>query len=141
MIGRVCTRPVVTIRPDNLIEEAARLMRTRNVGAIVVVSDGSPVGLLTDRDITVDVVGAGKDPATTRVGDVMKKHPTVIREDAGVFDAARIIGMKGVRRLPVVNGAGALVGIISLDDLLMLLGGEMAHIADGLAQSLARGND
>lgn len=138
MVGKVCTKPVVMVRADNSVEEAARLMRARNVGAVVVVADGSPVGLLTDRDIAVEVVARGKDPAAARVGEVMKEHPTVIREDAGIFDAARIIGMKGVRRLPVVNKAGELVGIISLDDLLMLLGSEMGQIATGLSASLGR---
>ncbi|HUF35574.1 MAG TPA: CBS domain-containing protein [Gemmatimonadales bacterium] len=139
MVGKICSRPVVTVRPDNPVQEAARLMRTRNVGAVVVVSDGSPVGLLTDRDIAIEVVARGRDSTTTRVGDVMKKHPTVIREDTTIFAAARVFSQKGVRRLPVVNGAGALVGIVSLDDLLMLLGGEMGQIAEGLAAGLARG--
>ncbi len=138
MVGNVCTKPVVMVRPDNSIEEAARLMRARNVGAVVVVADGSPVGLLTDRDIAVEVVARAKEPAAVRVGEVMKKHPTVIREDAGIFDVTRIFGMKGVRRLPVVNKAGELVGIISLDDLLMLLGSEMGQIAAGLSAGLGR---
>lgn len=110
----------------------------RNVGAVVVVSNGSPIGLLTDRDVAVDVVGRGKDPTTTPVREVMKKLPTVIREEAAIFDVARIFATKGVRRLPVVNNVGKLVGIISLDDILILLGSQMGHIAEGLASSLWR---
>jgi CBS domain-containing protein len=138
MVGKVCSRPVVVTRPDDTIDATARLMRGRNVGAVVVVSNGSPIGLLTDRDIAVDVVGRGKDPTTTPVREVMKKLPTVIQEEAEIFDVARIFATKGVRRLPVVNKAGNLVGIISLDDILMLLGSQMGHIAEGLASSLWR---
>ncbi len=141
MIGKVCTKPVVMVRPDNAVLEAARLMRARNVGALVVVEDGKPAGLLTDRDIAVAVVANGKDPAQTRVGEVMKKNPIVIREEAGILDAARIFGMKGVRRLPVVNKSGELVGIIALDDLLMLLGNEMGQLASGLARGLGRASE
>jgi CBS domain-containing protein len=138
MVGKVCSRPVVVTRPDDTIEATARLMRMRNVGAVVVVSNGSPIGLLTDRDVAVDVVGRGKDPTTTPVREVMKKLPTVIQEEAEIFDVARIFATKGVRRLPVVNKVGKLVGIISLDDILMLLGGQMGQIAEGLASSLWR---
>jgi CBS domain-containing protein len=137
MVGKVCSRPVVVTRPDDTIDATARLMRGRNVGAVVVVSNGSPIGLLTDRDIAVDVVGRGKDPTTTPVREVMKKLPTVIQEEAEIY-VARIFATKGVRRLPVVNKAGNLVGIISLDDILMLLGSQMGHIAEGLASSLWR---
>ena len=138
MIGRLCSKPAVTARPDDSVADVAKLMRTRNVGAVVVVDDGSPVGLLTDRDITVDVVARGREPASTLVRSVMRTRPAVIRDEASAFDAARAFARKGVRRLPVVDRAGRLVGIIALDDIVMLLGGEMAHVADALASNLLR---
>jgi CBS domain-containing protein len=138
MIGNICSKPVVMVRPEHPVEEAARLMRARNVGAVVVVTDGKPVGLLTDRDIAVEVVATRRDPAATPVEKVMTTPVTVIKEDAGVLEAARIFAMKAVRRLPVVSRQGELVGIISLDDLLILLGTEMGQIASGLAQELGR---
>ncbi len=138
MIGKVCTKSVVTASPDMTVAQAAQLMLAKNVGTVVVANGMKPVGLLTDRDIAVDVVGRGKNPATTHLSDVMRKALTVIREEAGILDAAKLFGKTGVRRLPVVNKAGKMVGIIALDDLIMLLGDEMAHMAAGMARGLKR---
>ncbi len=138
MIGRICTKPVVTASRDMTVAEAARLMRAKNVGTVVVVNGRKPIGLLTDRDIAVGVVGQGKDPTTTLMGHVMRKSLTVIRDTAGILDVAKLLGKTGLRRLPVVNKAGAMVGIIALDDVMMLLGNEMAHMASGLARGLKR---
>ncbi len=138
MIGEVCTKPVVTVTKDTTVQEAARLMRTKQVGTVVVTNNGKPEGILTDRDITVNVVAQEKDPARVRARDVMRANPAVIREDQGILDATRILGAKGVRRLPVVSRNGKLVGIIALDDVLMLLGSEMGHVATALARGLRR---
>ena len=138
MIGRVSRKPVVTASPETTIQEAAHRMRRNRIGALVVVAEGKPIGLLTDRDITVNVVALGKDPATVEVGAVMRKNPLVIREDQGLLDATKLLAKRVVRRLPVVDHAGKLVGIIALDDLLMLFGSEMGHIASALANELGR---
>ena len=139
MIGDICTKPAVTASPETTVQEAAHRMRTRKVGALVVVDGGGiPVGVLTDRDITVDVVALGKDPATIQVGKLIRRKPTVIREDKGVLDATRLLSKRGIRRLPVVSKTGQLVGILSLDDLLMLLGSELSHVASMLASELGR---
>jgi CBS domain-containing protein len=131
-------KPVVTIAPDASVQEAARLMRTKKVGALIVTNARRPVGILTDRDITVDVVAAGSDPAATTVSKVMHRNPRVLREDQGLLDAVKMFSSAGVRRLPVVNRAGAVRGIIALDDVLMLLGNEMAHVSTALSRSLGR---
>ena len=138
MIGELCTKPVVTISPKVSVQEAARLMRRNNVGALVMVDDSRPQGILTDRDIVTAVVAQGRDPITTTVGEVMRRDLTVIREDRGLFDAIKLLSDKGVRRLPVVNGAGELTGIITLDDLLVLLGREMGNVASALSRELGR---
>jgi CBS domain-containing protein len=96
------------------------------------------VGVLTDRDITVHVVAQGADPAAVRVGTLIKRKPTLIREDAGILDATKLLSRRGIRRLPVVSKTGKLIGMISLDDLLMLLGSELGHIASTLASELGR---
>src|SRR5678815_4585204 len=81
MVGEICTKPAITASPDTTIREAAHRMRSRKVGALVVVNgSGTPVGLLTDRDITVKVVAQGADPASTLVGALVTRKPTVIRE-------------------------------------------------------------
>jgi CBS domain-containing protein len=138
MIGEMSIKPVVTISPDASVQEAARLMRAKKVGALVVTSSRKPVGILTDRDITVDVVAAGTDPSTTMVSKIMHRNPRVLREDQGLFDAVKTFSAAGVRRLPVVNRTGAVKGIIALDDVLMLLGNEMAHVSTALSRSLGR---
>ena len=138
MLREMSIKPVVTIAPDASIQEAARLMRTKKVGALVVVNSRKPIGILTDRDITVDVVATGNDPTKTLVSTVMHRNPRVLREDQGLFDAVKTFSSAGVRRLPVVNGAGTVKGIIALDDVLMLLGNEMAHVSTALSRSLGR---
>ena len=138
MLGKICTKPVVTASAQMTVEQAARAMRTRNVGALVVVNAGRPVGMLTDRDIAVEVVAKGIEPDTARVGDVMHKKPVIIREDLGIFDAVRVFAKTGVRRLPVVTKSGVLVGVIAVDDLIMLLGNELGHLAGALSAGLRR---
>jgi len=139
MVGKICSKPAITASPDTTVREAAHRMLSRKVGALVVVDGGgTPVGILTDRDITVQVVAQGADPATVRVSTLIRRKPIVIRDDAGILDATRLLSRRGIRRLPVVNRAGKLVGILSLDDLLMLLGSELGHIASTLASELGR---
>ena len=139
MVRDICTKAVVTVSPEATVHEAAHRMWSRKVGALVVTSEvGKPLGMLTDRDIVVRVVAMGKDPAKVQVGSVIRRTPTVIREDQGVLDATKILSRRGVRRLPVVDARGKLVGIVALDDLLMLLGSEMGHIASALASELGR---
>lgn len=139
MIGDICSKPAVTAAPETTVQEAAHRMRTRKVGALVIVNGkGEPTGILTDRDIVVGVVALGQDPAKTQVGALVRRKPTVIREDKGVLDATKLLSKHGIRRLPVVSKEGKLTGIISLDDLLMLLGSELSHIASTLASELGR---
>ncbi len=138
MLGKICTKPVVTASAQMTVDQAARAMRSKNVGALVVVNAGRPVGMLTDRDVAVEVVAKGMDPDTVRVGDVMGKKPVTIREELGILDAAKVFAKTGVRRLPVVTKSGVLVGIIAVDDLIMLLGNEMGHVAGALSAGLRR---
>ena len=138
MLGKICTKPVVTASAQMTVDQAARAMRSRNVGALVVVNAGRPVGMLTDRDVAIEVVAKGLDPDTARVGDVMHKKPVTIREDLGIFDAAKVFAKTGVRRLPVVTKRGVLVGVITVDDLIMLLGNELGHVAGALSAGLRR---
>ena len=138
MLAAVCMRPVVTIKATASVLDAARLMRQKGVGALVVATGRKPRGIITDRDIAVVVVAEGQDAAEVPVGDVMRSKPAVIREDKSILDALRLLEAEAVRRLPVVDSRGGLSGIITLDDLLMLLGAEMGHVATALSRSLGR---
>ena len=132
-IGEICSREVVFARRDTTVKVAARLMRESHIGSLVVVDepDGKriPAGILTDRDIVVAVVALGLNSDVIQVGDVMSQELLAVREDAGVAETAELMRLKGVRRLPVTDDTGALVGIIAADDLLMLLAEEMSALA------------
>lgn len=138
MLKQLAIKPVITAPARMTIAEAARAMKQKNVGALIVVNAGRPLGVLTDRDIAIDVVAAGKDPDAVRVEDVMRKKPATLREDLGLMDAARVFAKTGVRRLPVVDKAGRVSGIVALDDLMMLLGNEMGLVAGALAAGLRK---
>lgn len=138
MLGKLSIKPVVTASAQMTVDEAARAMRSKNVGALVVVNAGRPVGMLTDRDIAMEVVARGMDPDSVRVADVMHRKPVTIREDLGIFDAVKAFARTGVRRLPVVTKSGLLVGVIALDDLIMLLGNELGHLAGAVSAGLRR---
>ena len=132
-VGEICNREVVIAEKSLSVVDAARLMRTHHVGDLVVVETRAghkhPVGVVTDRDIVVEVVAAAVSPESLKVGDIMGLEVATVRESEGVFEALRYMRDKGVRRMPVVDGSGGLVGILTLDDLLSLLAEEMTGLA------------
>jgi len=128
-------RPVVTARLDELVSVVAQRLRDRHVGCVVIVRNGKPFGILTDRDVTVRVVAAGLDPSTTRVEDVATLAPVVARDLEGFETAARRMREYGVRRLPVVDERGDVRGIVTADDLVRLVGRELGDLSEGLEAS------
>ncbi len=132
-ISEVCNREVVIVRPGETVLEAAQLMRRHHVGDVVVVEERGgrrvPVGIVTDRDIVLEVVAPQLDPAALRVSDIVTSGLVTIKKDAGLFEAIEYMHAKGVRRLPVVDDNGALIGILTLDDLIELLADEMTALA------------
>ncbi len=130
-----CRTPVVSVLPDLSVVEAAKMMVDKNVGSLVVVEGNKPIGLLTDRDIVLRVTAQGKNPSQTLVKEVMTPNLVVLKEEMGLFDAIESVKGKGVRRLPVVDREGKLVGILTVDDIVYLLGQEMSDIAEIIKQS------
>ena len=132
-IGELCNREVVIAQRGTSVLEASRLMRQYHVGDLVVVdeTDGKrvPVGIVTDRDVVLEVVSMELDASVLTAGDIMGLELATIRENDGVFETIRYMRTKGVRRLPVVNSQGALIGIVTLDDLLELLAEEMSELS------------
>jgi signal-transduction protein with cAMP-binding, CBS, and nucleotidyltransferase domain len=128
-IKDVAVHEPVTARVDESVGTCARRMHDEHVGCLVVVerSDGSdfPVGMLTDRDIAIEVVAFGLDPATLTAGDVMTEKPATVDEDDDLLGALAHMRERGVRRLPVVRPDGALTGMLALDNLLEALGEEI----------------
>ena len=128
-------RDLMTPRPrcigvNDSLRIAASVMADLDVGALPICGeDGKLKGMLTDRDIVVEVVAAGVDPDALKVGDIMGPDVATVREGEGLYEALHYMRGKGVRRMPVVDRDGALVGILTLDDLLSLLAEEMTELA------------
>jgi CBS domain-containing protein len=117
-LSQIVSRRAVAASPLARVADVARTMADRDVGSVVVVRDRRPIGIVTDRDLTVRVLGAGLDPETTSVQAVMTTPVSSVRDDAPPGEAAALMRGAGVRRLAVVDEEGRLVGIVSLDDLL-----------------------
>ena len=132
-VGEICNRDVILVRREDTIFTAAKLMRQNHVGDVVVVDErgGSrlPVGIVTDRDLVVEIMATELDQKVITAGDIMIEELVTVKESLGVFEAIQYMRAKAVRRLPVVDEQGALVGILTLDDLLQLLSEELAAIA------------
>ena len=123
---------IVVIPRDRSVQEAAILMREHHVGDLVVVGadeQAAPLGIITDRDIVIGVVAPQLDPAVVTVGDIVSRALETVPLQASVFETIDRMRRHGVRRLPVVNADGALVGIVAFDDLLRIV----ANAADALA--------
>ncbi len=132
-VSEVCNREVVVVHPNDTIFETAQLMRQHHVGDVLVVEDRGgrrvPVGIVTDRDLVVEVMASQLDPAVITVGDIMVSELATVEESTGLFEAIEYMRTKGVRRLPVVDDNGGLIGILTLDDLLEILAEELVSLA------------
>lgn len=133
-VGSICNRRIISISPQLDVQAAAELMRQEHIGFLVVVPEDPrgpqpPLGVLTDRDIVVAVVAKRADPVALKVGDIMSIQPVVVAESDAVDLALRTMRKAGVRRLPVVNNRGEVIGVLSLDDLLEFVAREMDSLS------------
>ncbi len=135
-IGEICRHGVVSIANTEGIAEAARLMRQHHVGFLIVHQLGDdlrrPIGVLTDRDLIVEVMAKQVDPATVKVDDVMKRQPLVAIESEDLGDLLQAMRNSGVRRVPVVDVRGGLVGVIATDDILDIITTFMCDITGSI---------
>lgn len=129
-------KEVTSLPPSASVLDAAKFMTDMNVGSVIVMKDNSPSGFLTDRDIVSKVLAQGKDPKTTKISEIMVTPVVTVSEDKGIFDATALMATHGIRRVPVVDSSGKLVGIVALDDVLVLIGQEMQNIAATLKVEL-----
>lgn len=121
-VGRICTRSVSVASGSETVASAARRMAEREIGTLVVLDEGErPVGVLTDRDVTLRVVAVGRDPAATRIEEVMSKPAVCVDETAPIESGLAHMAGAGTRRLVVTRADGRLAGVLSLDDVLELL--------------------
>ena len=132
-IGKLCNREVIVVNRGENALEAAKLMRQYHVGDVVVVEDKDdrkvPAGILTDRDIAIELVAEQVDPESVTVEDVMSDQLLTINESDELLDTMEKMRTKGVRRAPVVGKEGELVGILTLDDVLDILAEALQDLA------------
>ena len=131
-IGKYCTRDVITADKDTGIVEAAKLMRRHHVGSLVIISrdgnGGKPIGILTDRDIVMEVLAEDVAVDSVAIEDIMTRTPVTVREDEDVFTTMETMRARGIRRIPVTDSQGLVVGILTSDDLLAVIYEEMGNM-------------
>lgn len=138
LLKSICTPEVACCGPQTTVLEAAHLMRRRHTGDLVVVdgdeAGAAPLGVITDRDIVVEVLGKGLDPAATTVASIMRTPVVIANEGEDASQALERMRHHGVRRLPVVGDRGKLVGVVTVDDLLRSLAAYAGSLADVVAR-------
>lgn len=138
--GEYCNRDVVIAETSASLRVAIDLMRSKHVGDVVVVGKENrstkPIGILTDRDIVVEMLAEDVDLDTVSIGDVMSFELVTVDEQTKLMDAIKLMRTKGVRRLPVVNREGGLVGILSADDILELLAEQLTDLTALIAKEI-----
>ncbi|MEN6622949.1 MAG: CBS domain-containing protein [Smithella sp.] len=131
-VGEICNREVVIINKKDSILEAAKLMRNHHVGDVIVVEAKEgwvvPVGIITDRDIVIELIAREVPLDSVFVEDVMSSDLASIKENQGVWDSIQCMRRKGSRRIVVTGEKGNLIGIISSDDLIDLLSSELSDV-------------
>ncbi len=142
-IGEICRREVVVTKGNASVAEAARLMQKHHVGSLVVVTGDNggmrrPVGILTDRDMIMEVMASERNPHEVRVEEIMSARLTTARDTDGVHQTLQLMRYKGIRRLPIVNGNGDLIGIVTTDDLLRVLSYDIVTLAGIAVRELSQ---
>jgi CBS domain-containing protein len=138
LLKELCTLDVVCCAPETRILTAARLMRERHVGDLVVVADPegdqTPIGIVTDRDIVVEVLGRDRDPATVTVREIMRTPAVIASETEESATAIERMRHHGVRRMPIMGVDRNLAGIVCLDDLLKQVAADVNALVDIVAR-------
>ena len=131
--GEYCNRDVVIIKKEASVREAAHMMRNYHVGDVVVVEPregkkNTPIGILTDRDIVVEILAKDVDLDSVTIADVMSLKLVTVKENTSLLDTLEAMRQHGVRRLPVVDTSGDLAGLITVDDILELFSEQLSKV-------------
>ena len=136
-IGEICNRNTVIASRNTGILELAQLMREHHVGSIIITEQQNdcniPVGIITDRDLVIELLSKDIDTKSVSAGDLMSAELATVRESSHVYDTLKLMRGKGIRRVPVVNDENVLVGILSVDDLLDVVISELDDIVNIVA--------
>jgi CBS domain-containing protein len=139
-IGKICRSDVVTVPEKTTIQEAAQMMKEKNVGCLLVVryqdNDYDPVGIITDRDIVVKVLSDKANVEGVMVDEVMSKDLLMLSSELGVKKTIEAMSYKGVRRAPIMD-YNQIYGIVSVDDLLVMIASELGDLAALVLQQIA----
>jgi len=137
LVGAIMSRKPITVERDHTVLHVARLMKEENVGAVVVVDEQRrAVGICTDRDLAVRAfAGKHKNPGSLPVDRVMSRPVVTADEDTLLFDLLRGMAAKRIRRVPVVDRSSAVVGMVSMDDVILLLATELTNVAEVMGHS------
>ncbi len=134
-------KPPISISRHVTVMVAIRLMADRHVGALLVLDDGRPAGIFTERDLMIKVVLESRDPGRTSIGEVMSSPVVPIREQAKLDEAVRLMLRRHIRHLPLVDGEGRVQGMLSMRHLVRDEIDELKHSVKGLEAYLGYGGE
>lgn len=117
LLQDIMTRNVITVSPQQSVQEAADMMSQYNIGFVPVVQNGQSIGIITDRDITLRVTAKGHSPQATKIESVMSRDVVTATPHMEIHEAANLMAQKQIRRLPVVDNNNRLCGVVALGDL------------------------
>ena len=137
LVAAIMSRKPVTVERDHTVLHVARLMKENGVGAVIVVdARGRAIGICTDRDVAVrGLAGGHDDPGALPVDRIMTSPVVTAVEDSLLFDLLRLMAKKSIRRVPVVGEDRKVVGLVSVDDIVLLLTTELANVAEVMGHS------
>ena len=141
-IAAICQPEVITVDAGASLRDAASLMRAHHIGALVVTVDAAgqerAVGVITDRDLAIEILARDLNPTDVKVGQLASRHLASVPGTAGIAEAVAVMRDAGVRRLLVTGHEGQLTGFVSADDLLEALAGQLGVLANALRTGIAR---
>ena len=130
----ILNEQVVRVSPSATVSEAAFLMKENDIGALIVTDEElTPVGIITDRDIIVSVIAEGLNPSDIKIEDIMSKDIVFVDEDTNILNILRTMAEYSIRRMPVTKD-GRLTGIVSVDDLVVVVATELAELSKALSR-------
>lgn len=140
-ITEVASMNPISIAPDASAREAAITMRDTHVGCVIIATGTdddqlTPVGVVTDRDLAIMLIAMNSDPDEVTVGDIMSSEPLILSSSDTVEGAIEMMNSHAVRRAPIVDNRGFLIGVVSIEDLVSVLSDQLQKLADLLFEGM-----
>ena len=132
MIRDLIKPKLVIVEPDEKVAQAAKVMEKENVGAVLILDEGKPRGIVTDRDIVVRCIAENIDVDDCTVENIMTETLETCRDTDGIYDVIQKMQDAKVRRIPIVDRTGRAIGVVSFGDILAVLGKEISGLASSV---------